>query len=229
MFHKSNKGFTLVETLIALGVGSIMIASIYQLFHSQQKSFLVQDQIVEMQQNTRAGIYFMTKELRSAGFDPDGTELFGFVTDFEAPNDIFDVDIDYSTERTRVAFTLDDNADGVIDINDNELIAYQYNPSENTIMRYSVQPPPNDWAIVATNIEALDIVYLDRNGNVTVDPNEFHAVQLTIVSRSKHIDVDYNDLQTFENKQGESICPTCLANTNFRRRFLSTTIRIRNL
>ena len=226
MFHKSNKGFTLIETLIALGVSSIIIIAIYQMFHNQQKSFLIQDQVVVMQQNARAGIYFMTKELRSAGFDPDGSNLFGFVTDFEAPNDIFGTDIDYSTERTRVAFTLDDDEDGVIDINDNELIAYQHSPSENTILKYSVQR--NNWDLVATNIEALDLVYLDRNGNVTVDPDEFHAVQLSIVSRAKYIDIDYNNLQTFENKQGESICPTCLTKTKFRRRFLSTTIRIRN-
>ena len=149
------------------------------------------------------------------------------MTDFEVPNDIFGVDIDYSTERTRVAFTLDDDTDGVIDTNDNELIAYQYNSSEDTILKYSVER--NEWDIVATNIEALDILYLDRNGNVTLEPDEFHAVQLTIVSRAKHIDIDYNNLQTFENKQGESICPTCLTDPNYRRRLLSTTIRIRNL
>jgi type IV pilus assembly protein PilW len=225
------KGFTLVETLIALAVGSIVIASVFQIFHNQQKSFGIQDQVVEMQQNSRAGIYFMTKEFRSAGYDPEMEDIFGFVTDFEAPNGIFpDVfgngDIDYATESTRVAFTMDDDGDKKIDANDNEIIAYQYLPADNTIRRYSIER--NNWDIIAIGIEAFDLVFLDSNGNITTDPDSFHSVQVTIVSRSKQIDFDYTNAVAFLNKQGIDICPSCLTDKNYRRRTLSTTIRLRN-
>lgn len=224
-------GFTLVETLIALAVGSIVIASIFQIFHNQQRSFGIQDQVVEMQQNGRAGIYFMTKELRSAGYDPEMEEIFGFVTDFAAPNEIFpDVfgngDINYATESTRVAFTMDNNGNKKLDVNDNELIAYQYIPGDNTIRRYSIER--NNWDIIATGIEAFDLVFLDATGNVTTNPDDFYAVQVAIVSRSKNIDFDYVNSISFLNKQGTNICPSCVTDKNYRRRILSTTIRLRN-
>lgn len=228
---KKINGFTLIETLIALAVGSIVIASIYQIFHSQQRSFGIQDQVVEMQQNTRAGIYFMTKELRSAGYDPEMEEKFGFVSDFAAPNEIFpdpfgNDDINYAAESTRVAFTMDADGNKTLDVNDNEMIAYEFIPADNTIRRYSIER--NNWDIIATAIEAFNLVFLDTNGNVTTDPNAFHAVQVTIVSRSKHHDADFTNSVAFLNKQGTDICPSCTTDTHYRRRMLSTTLRLRN-
>lgn len=224
-------GFTLVETLIALAVGSIVIAAVFQIFHNQQRSFGIQDQVVEMQQNNRAGIYFMTKELRSAGYDPEFEGIFGFVTDFDAPNEIFpdefgNNDINYATESTRVAFSMDDNGNKKLEVNDNEMIAYQFIPGDNTIRRYSIER--NNWDVVAAGIEAFNLVFLDLNGNVTTNPDDFHAVQITIVSRSKHADFDFVNAQDFLNKQGVNICPSCGTNKNYRRRMLSTTIRLRN-
>ncbi len=181
MRYKSN-GFTIVETLIALAIGSIVISALYQIFHDQQKSFVIQDQVVEMQQNGRAGIYFMTKELRSASFDPEDSGLFGFVSDFDAPNDVFAVDIDYANDKSRVAFTMDDDASGTINNFENELIAYQFDPSEHTITRFQFSTTGNRWDLIATNIEALDFVFIDETGNVTTDPVEFHAVQVSMVS-----------------------------------------------
>jgi type II secretory pathway pseudopilin PulG len=224
-------GFTIVETLIALALASIVIAGIFQLFINSQKTFGIQDQVVEMQQNNRTGIYFITKELRSAGYDPEFEGIFGFVTDFDAPNEIFpDVygngDINYATESTRVAFTMDNDGDKKIDINDNEIIAYQYIPADNTIRRYSIER--NNWDIIATGIEAFDLVFLDSNGNVTTNPNDFHAVQVAIVSRTKKTDLDYTNATSFLNKQGKDICPSCSTDKRYRRRMLTTTIRLRN-
>ncbi|MCB2183212.1 MAG: prepilin-type N-terminal cleavage/methylation domain-containing protein [Desulfobulbaceae bacterium] len=70
---RQNKGFTLIEVLIAMLISGIVMASIYSAFQSQQNSYLAQDQVTEMQQNIRAGIDFMSREIRMAGYDPLGT------------------------------------------------------------------------------------------------------------------------------------------------------------
>jgi len=65
---KENKGLTLIELMVALVLSSILIGAIYQTFRSQQKAYVVQDQVVDMQQNARAAISQMMREIRMAGF-----------------------------------------------------------------------------------------------------------------------------------------------------------------
>jgi prepilin-type N-terminal cleavage/methylation domain-containing protein len=63
-----NKGITLIELLIALVIGSILLGALYQTFIRQQKTYAIQDQVVDMQQNVRMGIDRMSRELRMAGY-----------------------------------------------------------------------------------------------------------------------------------------------------------------
>jgi len=65
---KNRKGITLIELLIALVISALLIASLYRTFIGQQKTYIVQEQVVEMQQNVRAAIIKMISEIRMAGF-----------------------------------------------------------------------------------------------------------------------------------------------------------------
>jgi prepilin-type N-terminal cleavage/methylation domain-containing protein len=64
----TNKGVTLIELLIALVISSILIAGLYRVFIGQHKSYTVQEQVVDMQQNVRVSINRMMSEIRMAGF-----------------------------------------------------------------------------------------------------------------------------------------------------------------
>lgn len=65
---KKEKGITLIELLVALVISSILVAGLYRTLIGQQKTFNVQDQTVDMQQNMRAAINRMMTEIRMAGF-----------------------------------------------------------------------------------------------------------------------------------------------------------------
>lgn len=65
---KKNKGITLIELLIALVISSLLVAGLYRTFIAQQKTYTVQEQVVDMQQNMRAAINRMMTEIRMAGF-----------------------------------------------------------------------------------------------------------------------------------------------------------------
>lgn len=65
---RKNKGLTLIELLVALVITAILVAGIYRTFIGQQKTYTVQEQVVDMQQNMRAGINRMMREIRMAGF-----------------------------------------------------------------------------------------------------------------------------------------------------------------
>lgn len=81
---KTYKGVTLIELLIALVMSSILIAAIYRVFISQQKTYTVQEQVADMQQNVRVAISRMMSEIRVAGFGNVGNvfELVGGVNGF---------------------------------------------------------------------------------------------------------------------------------------------------
>jgi prepilin-type N-terminal cleavage/methylation domain-containing protein len=65
---RKNEGVTLIELLVAMAISAILIAAIYRTFISQQKTYTVQEQVVDMQQNVRVAINRMMREIRMAGF-----------------------------------------------------------------------------------------------------------------------------------------------------------------
>jgi len=80
MYIKSNKnGFTLIELLVAMAISGIVAGAIFTAFQSQQKSYFIQDQVTEMQQNLRAAMDIMVREIRMAGYDPQSSNGFGII------------------------------------------------------------------------------------------------------------------------------------------------------
>jgi prepilin-type N-terminal cleavage/methylation domain-containing protein len=71
----TNKGFTIVELLVAMTISLVVIAAITYTFKSQQDSYIIQTQVSSMQQNLRAAMYMLTRDIQMAGyytnFDPD--------------------------------------------------------------------------------------------------------------------------------------------------------------
>lgn len=65
---KKEKGLTLIELLVALVISALLIAGVYRTFIGQHKTFTVQDQVVDMQQNMRVSINRMMSDIRMAGF-----------------------------------------------------------------------------------------------------------------------------------------------------------------
>ncbi|MBI5187777.1 MAG: prepilin-type N-terminal cleavage/methylation domain-containing protein [Nitrospirae bacterium] len=68
IYLKTNqKGFTLLELLIAMAIGAIVMLAAYNVFISQQKSHKLQSELVDAEQNARAALDLLTREMRLAG------------------------------------------------------------------------------------------------------------------------------------------------------------------
>jgi type IV pilus assembly protein PilW len=63
-------GYTLVELLIAISIAAILITVIYQVYQARQNSQVKQQLMVEMQENIRAAVSLMKREMRMTGYDP---------------------------------------------------------------------------------------------------------------------------------------------------------------
>jgi len=62
------KGLTLIELLVAMAISAVLIAAMYRTFIGQHRTYTVQEQVVDMQQNARVAINRMMREIRMAGF-----------------------------------------------------------------------------------------------------------------------------------------------------------------
>jgi type IV pilus assembly protein PilW len=63
-----NRGFSLVELMVALLITLILLAGIGQIFLSSKKSFVIQDSLGRMQENGRYAMETVAQDVRRAGF-----------------------------------------------------------------------------------------------------------------------------------------------------------------
>lgn len=70
-----NKGFTLIEILVSLAILGIVLAGIYSVYTMQHKSYIVQEQVANMQQNERIALQMITRDIRMAGLGLPAPEL----------------------------------------------------------------------------------------------------------------------------------------------------------
>jgi prepilin-type N-terminal cleavage/methylation domain-containing protein len=75
---KKDGGVTLIELMIVLVIAAILVAGIYSVFITQQRSYSVQDQVVGVQQDARAALNIMARDIRMAGFVAGSGSATGF-------------------------------------------------------------------------------------------------------------------------------------------------------
>jgi prepilin-type N-terminal cleavage/methylation domain-containing protein len=68
MMKHNESGVTLIELLIVVVISALLTAAIFATFVSQQKSYAIQTGVSDMQQNARAALTLMERDLRMAGF-----------------------------------------------------------------------------------------------------------------------------------------------------------------
>lgn len=74
---KREAGMTLIEILIALLITGILTAAMFRIYMNQHESWMIQDSIIEMQQNARAAIDELTRQMRMIGYAlPNGMQPF---------------------------------------------------------------------------------------------------------------------------------------------------------
>jgi type IV pilus assembly protein PilW len=193
--------------------------------------------MVDMQQDARAAMYMMTREIRMAGYDPLNTGAT--IRTANVAQMAFDSDSDGTadgvindTERFFYALNNDTDGDGLADGTPCDL--------ERGSWDTPAGPVSKDMSTVALNIDALNFVYLDidgntlnddGDGNVTTSLPEIRSVQITLVARSGDLVPALMrkraDRSTYTNQQGRVILPA--PNDNFRRIRLTAAVKVRNL
>ncbi|MGM0656259.1 MAG: PilW family protein [Thermodesulfobacteriota bacterium] len=238
MAVNNQKGFTLIEMMMALVIGVMITAATYATYSSQQKAYYTQDQVAEMQQNLRAAFYVIIEEIQMAGYDPEDSGNFGITsalagrlqfTKDENEDGVFDPE-----ERLDIGFTSavssqhrDVDGNGIPDLSSNGVP----NAVNLSIQKYSTAGNSGGYQAIAENIQAVEFLYLDSAGTnlaltPPVDLNAIRSVQITILARAERSDPKFINSMTYTPPSGQNWGPY---NDNFRRRLLTTTIKCRNL
>ncbi len=67
--NKTNeKGFTLLEVMIALAIMGVVTAAVMQAYVTQHENYMVQEDISDIQQNARASVDELVRNVRMAGY-----------------------------------------------------------------------------------------------------------------------------------------------------------------
>lgn len=82
MNNDRQKGFTLIEVMVAAAILSIVLASLYNVFNSQLSTFEAQRDVSTTQRDVRASIELLERDIRMAGLGvPRGTNPVAAVQD----------------------------------------------------------------------------------------------------------------------------------------------------
>ncbi len=162
--NSGESGFTLTELLIGIVLSGVVIAGVYGFFVSQIKTYSLQEQLVEMQENARIAIDTIVMGLQNAGYDPTSVEKFG-ITSSDFPSKC---DADPLTTSNELYFTVDDDGDETIDNGDTERIGFKLDSgSLGAASISSTDGTISGWLPIADNIDILSFIYTYANGTAS--------------------------------------------------------------
>ncbi|MDM8535700.1 prepilin-type N-terminal cleavage/methylation domain-containing protein [Desulfobacterales bacterium HSG17] len=227
------KGFTLIELMISMAIFGIFSTAIFKVYIDNAEYHTSQERVATAQSNIRVSTLRMLGELRLAGCDPTGNAEAGITT----------------ADADTITFTMDitggetDGVDNDNDDPDNPDEADESNYSDGTIANtanfdetvtyvLSGGDLTRNGAVIAEDIEVLNFVYLDGNGDPTATTADMRSIQIAIIARA--FDRNISDNKTYKNLQGTTILnpsnlPADDKPLNYRRRLVRTTIRLRNM
>jgi len=225
----SEKGVTLLELMIAIAIAGILSAAVFTVYEAQVRTHIAQEVTLELQQDIRSALLFMTREIRTAGSDP--------LDDAGAGIEVANAD-EFHFTRDIVGDIDTGQYDGKLD-DDIENVRYFIN-ADNMLQREIGDA--GDSVTLLNNVDALNFVYLetiepgvnslnDGLANVAADNfDRIRYVQLTIVAHSGQSDRGllrrYRDTGSYENQWEEEIYK---ADDTSRRMRMTTTIALRNM
>jgi type IV pilus assembly protein PilW len=207
-----NRGFTLIELLVAMAVVAIIMAAVVSAYQVQVRGQNTQAALTDMNQSARAALTIMSNEIATAGLDPLQNAGAGIVI----------------ANANELKFTRDigDNA-GTTFLPDGATTG----PNESIDYALSGGNLTRNAKPLVRNVNALNFVYLNANGNITATVANIRSIQVTIVARAGTASggflFPYKNTTAYNNLQGTQVLAA--QNDSFRRLALSTTINCPNL
>ena len=175
---KSCKGMTLIETLLALFLTGIITAAMFKVYINQHHAWMIQDSVIEMQQNARASIDELTRQIRMAGYalpnglnaleasntDPDTITIIYMASGCEAP-------IVHPMPQPSAEIRCDGN--DVSCFSDGQM-AYIYDPFTETGEFFTITQVQTGSSHIQHNLAPLSKSYPDGSNLMSIDRVKYY-------------------------------------------------------
>jgi prepilin-type N-terminal cleavage/methylation domain-containing protein len=179
-------GFTLVELLVTIVIAALLLTAVTQLFITSNRVYTVQEQVLRIQQEVRASINAIARDIRMAGYNPKNTANDAGFTVANATN--MRVQYDY-------------NENGTCDI-DKE---YQYNVSNNNLEVR--RDAGGGYQTFVNNVDSMNFQYTLANGTTTYNPANTEKIRQVRINICGKISGGYGN--TYDNSYCFNNVITC--------------------
>ena len=98
---QDERGFTLIELMVAMAIGVIVIAAAFAILTMSSRALRANEQTVDMQQNVRMAMELITRDIKLAGFGSPGVAL-GNCTSAIVPSDQNPTGVDTGADSVQV-------------------------------------------------------------------------------------------------------------------------------
>ncbi len=68
ILHASQRGFSLVELMVAVTIGLIILAAVSGIFVTSKSTYNTTDSLARLQENARFAVHYLSRDIRMAGF-----------------------------------------------------------------------------------------------------------------------------------------------------------------
>jgi len=183
---RPERGFTLVELMVAIGIGLVVLASVATTFTSQSRAYSAQEQINQMEQNLRGAMDIMSREIKMAGYKPNGGTVTGVVS-YSTTGLTIQADVD-GNGSTCTAGTMS----SVVCSTAYEQIAYAYDSANKKITR---QVADGTVTTLAENISAFSFTYSQAQSGSTAaaatSASNIRQISISITGQTAKPDPGY--------------------------------------
>jgi type II secretory pathway component PulJ len=176
---RNSKGIAITELLVSIAISGVVVAAIYLAHNIQRTAYEVTLEVTSLQQDIRAAIHIIAKDIRTAGYVPPPSSPAGGFHNI-ADTTVLELSYDGAVPGAPADGTVNDPG---------EHIYYRRNAADNTLQR---QVGVGGYQTFAENISAFTWTFFDENGqDVTADPNldegDVKAVEITLgASQGQH-------------------------------------------
>jgi type IV pilus assembly protein PilW len=203
-----NKGYTLIELVVSLGLTTIVMLAIGTTYSVYSKMSLKQERLVDINQTIRYAVFLMERDFVMAGYDtnPDFAPDFGIIT----------------AQQNNFSF----NAMGMGTIN------YFFDDPDLDGEGNLVRGVDGTNSIVAQNVQGLEFQYILEDGGTAlqVNANDFMdvvGVNISILIRSDIEVKNHVDRLIYSSVSGNNWNSPYL--DGFQRKLITTSVFCRNL
>lgn len=176
------KGFTLIELMVAMAIAGMLMAVVAMAYTGQSRSNNAVQDMASLQQDLRGALQLMASEIRMAGFNPTGA------TGAAAPQIL-------TANAATFRFSFDIDEDGVIGVGED--IRYAIN-TNGALGRET--GGAGGLQVIADNVDQLAFEYFLENETWTQTPadlEDIRAVRIVVLGHSARETVGSTDNTTF--------------------------------